>query len=151
MIEACRTPEQRGWLELRRALWPRDGVAAHREEMAQYCAAAERFAQFIAYAEGGEPQGFVEAALRSDYVNGTSSSPVAFVEGIYVAPAWRRRGIARLLIAAVEKWAVRKGCSELASDALLDNAASHAMHRALGFEEAQRVVFFRKALPGSGR
>jgi aminoglycoside 6'-N-acetyltransferase I len=146
-IEACRSPDHRGWLQLRQALWPHDDVDAHRAEMARFCAAPERFAQFIAYAQGGEPQGFVEAALRTDYVNGTDSSPVAFVEGIYVAAAWRGRGIARLLMAEVEAWARRKGCSELASDALLDNAASHAMHRALGFEETQRVVFFRKTLP----
>jgi aminoglycoside 6'-N-acetyltransferase I len=35
---------------------------------------------------------------------------------------------------------------ELASDALLDNNGSHAMHEALGFTETERVVYFRKAL-----
>jgi len=29
---------------------------------------------------------------------------------------------------------------------LPDNAASHAMHRALGFEETGRVVYFRQSL-----
>lgn len=38
------------------------------------------------------------------------------------------------------------GCGELASDAPLENAASHAMHHALGFVETERVVFFKKAL-----
>ncbi len=61
-------------------------------------------------------------------------------------PDYRGRGVARALIAAVTEWAKAKGLRELASDALLDNAASHAMHQALGFTETERVIYFRKAL-----
>jgi len=71
---------------------------------------------------------------------------VACLEGIYVKPAYRRRGIARALCERVAAWARKLGASELASDALLDNTDSHAMHRALGFTETQRVVFFRRTL-----
>jgi aminoglycoside 6'-N-acetyltransferase I len=35
---------------------------------------------------------------------------------------------------------------ELASDADIANAVSHATHRALGFQETERVVYFRKVL-----
>jgi aminoglycoside 6'-N-acetyltransferase I len=73
----------------------------------------------------------------------------SFLEGLYVAPEYRRKGIGRCLVAAVTSWAGTKGCKELASDVLLENEASHAMHGALGFEETERVVFFRKRL-GSG-
>ena len=52
----------------------------------------------------------------------------------------------RALIAAVEAWTREQGCTELASDALIDNAASHAAHAACGFEETERVVYFRKPL-----
>lgn len=100
----------------------------------------------MAYSSSRDPIGFVEAALRTDYVNGTESSPVAFVEGIYVVLEARRKGVAAALISAVESWARSLGCTELASDALLDNQSSHAFHRALGFEETERVVYFRKAL-----
>lgn len=82
----------------------------------------------------------------ADYVNGAESSPVAFLEGIYVAPDARRRGVARNLVVEAERWATSKGCKELASDARLENTASHAMHAALGFVETERVVFFKKAL-----
>jgi aminoglycoside 6'-N-acetyltransferase I len=34
----------------------------------------------------------------------------------------------------------------MASDAFLDNSASHQMHGALGFSETERVVYFRKSL-----
>ena len=54
--------------------------------------------------------------------------------------------VARALIAGVTKWAKDQGVTELASDALLDNEASHAMHKALGFCETERVVYFRKGL-----
>jgi aminoglycoside 6'-N-acetyltransferase I len=69
-----------------------------------------------------------------------------FLEGIYVVPAARRRGIARALVVCVENWATVAGCTEFASDAHLDNLQSHRMHRALGFQETSRVVCFKKAL-----
>jgi aminoglycoside 6'-N-acetyltransferase I len=84
--------------------------------------------------------------LRFDYVNGCSTSPVGFLEGLYVREAARRRGVARGLVAAVELWASERGCTELASDALLVNAQSQKAHRAIGFAETERVVFFRKPL-----
>jgi aminoglycoside 6'-N-acetyltransferase I len=73
--------------------------------------------------------------------------PVAFLEGIYVVPEFRLRGVARTLVDAVMIWAKAAGCHELASDSLLPNTDAHAAHRALGFEETERVVYFRKALP----
>jgi aminoglycoside 6'-N-acetyltransferase I len=69
-----------------------------------------------------------------------ATSPVGFLEGLYVAPTWRRHGVARSLVEVAQAWCVECGCSEFASDALLDNAISHAVHRALGFAEAERVV-----------
>ena len=144
-IERCRGVEEPGWLELRRALWPHASADEHRAEMARFLDERQRHAQFVARA-GAEAVGLAEASLRSDYVNGTSSSPVAFLEGLYVLPAARRRGVARRLVAEVAAWSRAAGCTELASDALLANEAGHALHRALGFEETERVVFFRRAL-----
>lgn len=100
----------------------------------------------LAYAAGGAAIGLVEASQRVDYVNGTSTSPVAFLEGLFVDPAYRRRGVARALVDEVERWAATRGCVELASDSPLENAAAHATHRALGFEETERVVYFRKSV-----
>ena len=58
----------------------------------------------------------------------------------------RRSGAGRALMDAAEEWAREHGYAEIASDALLDNEVSHAAHRALGFEEVERSVHFRKAL-----
>ena len=147
MLQPCTSVAQNGWLALRSALWPDSSEEAHLAEMAAFLAEPQRYCQFIAYAGDGAPVGIVEAALRHDYVNGTSSSPVAFLEGIYVAAPFRRRGVGRALVPVVEQWAQPLGCTEIASDALLDNEHSHAMHRALGFVETEKVVYFCKALP----
>ena len=134
------------WLRLRVALWP-DEADQLRDEAAGFLDRVEQgdAALFLAR-EGKEAVGFAEAAVRHDYVNGCETTPVAFLEGIYVSNAWRKRGIARLLVRAVEDWAAKSGLAELGSDALLDNESSHLMHKALGFTETERVVYFRKRL-----
>jgi aminoglycoside 6'-N-acetyltransferase I len=117
--------------------------------MSSFCAKPDRFAQFIAYNDARHSVGLVEVALRSDYVNGTTTTPVGFLEGLYVVPRARLQGIARALVTCAERWATSAGCREFASDARLENASSHAMHRALGFSESERVVYFRKTLHAS--
>jgi aminoglycoside 6'-N-acetyltransferase I len=104
----------------------------------------------LALDEDGTAVGFVEATKRDDFVNGTETSPVAFLEGLYVQPSHRRGGVSRMLVSAVATWAGVLGLSELASDSPLENVNSHAVHRALGFVETERVVYFRKKLPDAG-
>jgi aminoglycoside 6'-N-acetyltransferase I len=151
VIERCASVDQAGWLALREALWPDTPRPDHLAEMASFLQDASRFAQFVAYDAAGEAVGFVEVSLRRDHVVGTRSSPVAYLEGIFVVPRHRRRGAAKDLLGAVARWAREQGCTELASDALLDNELSHAVHRALGFEETERAVFFRKDLARGNR
>jgi aminoglycoside 6'-N-acetyltransferase I len=67
-------------------------------------------------------------------------------EGLYVEPGARRRGVARALVESVVSWALEQGVTELASDSLIGNVDAHAAHRALGFEETERVVYFRRPL-----
>ena len=96
--------------------------------------------------DAGLPVGFAQCQLRHDYVEGTDSSPVGYLEGIYVDAAYRRQGRAKALAAACEDWARKMGCSEFASDCELGNEESIAMHRALGLEEKNRIVCFAKKL-----
>ncbi|HET7812015.1 MAG TPA: aminoglycoside 6'-N-acetyltransferase [Steroidobacteraceae bacterium] len=146
LIERCTSLDQPGWLDMRLALWSDATADEHRGHMAILLAQPERYLQLMVYDAQRQPLGFIEGSIRSDYVNGTESSPVGFVEGVYVAPAWRRHGIARLLFAAIADWARARGCRELASDALLANETSQRAHRALGFRETERVVYFTRAL-----
>ena len=100
---------------------------------------------FIKYVDR-KPVGFAQCQLRHDYVEGTSTSPVGYLEGIFVAEGYRHKGYARELLAACEKWAVNKKCSEFASDCKIDNETSLAFHIAAGFEVANRIVCFNKIL-----
>jgi aminoglycoside 6'-N-acetyltransferase I len=132
------------WSLLRYRLWPDASPAEHRVELQDV---SDNEVGFIAHDPAGMAIGFAEASLRHDYVNGCDTSPVAFLEGVYVEEAFRKQGVAAALIAEVTRWATSKGVSELASDADISNVDSHRMHAALGFEETQRVVYFRKSLP----
>ena len=89
---------------------------------------------------------FAQCQLRYDYVEGTESSPVGYLEGIFVAEEYRKRGYAADLLAECEKWAGEKGCTEFASDCELDNEDSLKFHMALGFEEANRIICFKKGI-----
>ncbi|RYD44440.1 MAG: GNAT family N-acetyltransferase [Verrucomicrobiaceae bacterium] len=146
LINPCGPVSFPEWAELRAALWPDTTVEEHRQDLTRLMEQPERYAQFIAHDLSGNPAGFVELCLRHDHVNGTVSSPVAFVEGLYTTPGMRRKGVAALLMKRAEAWAREKGCVELASDALVENTISHETHRALGFQETERVVYFRKVL-----
>jgi len=90
------------------------------------------------------PIGFAQCGLRHDYVEGAESSPVGYLEGIFIREGYRKKGFARELLAECEKWAKETGCSEFASDCELDNDASLRFHRNVGFAEANRVICFIK-------
>ena len=90
------------------------------------------------------PVGFAQCQLRWDYVEGTSHSPVGYLEGVYVEPDCRRRGIAKQLLNTCEAWAGARGCLEFASDCGLENRESLGFHLGAGFAEANRIICFVK-------
>ena len=98
---------------------------------------------FIKYSEK-VPVGFAQCSLRNDYVEGTNSSPVGYLEGVFIKEGYRNKGYASELFLACEKWAKDMGCSEFASDCELDNEKSLKFHLAMGFYEANRIICFRK-------
>ena len=131
------------WQAMRLRLWADSETDPH-----DIAALLERddFLALMVRNDSHEPAGFAEASIRNDFVNGCETSPVLFLEGIYVEPPSRRHGFARALVDAVAQWGRERDVSEFASDALVDDTESHAMHEALGFEETERVVYFRKLL-----
>lgn len=96
--------------------------------------------------EDDQPIGFAQCQLRHDYVEGTDSSPVGYLEGIYVAQKYRKKGFAKQLLDRCEAWAKEKGCVEFASDCELNNDISLAFHLKMGFAEANRIICFTKEL-----
>lgn len=94
----------------------------------------------------GRAVGFAECGLRRDYVEGTDSSPVGYLEGIFVDEPFRNKGFAKELLEECENWARSKGCIEFASDCELTNKNSLSFHLKTGFEEANRIICFVKKL-----
>ncbi|MGE0212548.1 MAG: N-acetyltransferase family protein [Parvibaculaceae bacterium] len=131
------------WLRMQKALFG-DHTEIAEEMQAYFARNASGEAALIAEC-GGKSCGYVVVGTRS-YAEGCASSPVAYVEALYVDPEWRRKGAGRALLAAAETWARARGFSEIASDATLDNAGSVAMHVACGFDEMERIVCLRKGL-----
>ena len=144
---AANNDDAAAWAHLRQALWPDAVPGEHADAIARYFAGTLREPIMVLLAEDdpGRPIAFVELSLRA-YAEGCQSDNVAYVEGWYVKPGSRGRGVGRTLIEAAEDWARRQGCTELASDAQLDNAASAAAHEALGFSEVGQIRCFRKVL-----
>ncbi len=135
------------WVALRAELWDDTSLDEHHVEAeAMLAKSPDEGIVFLDVVDGVGIRAFAEATLRHDHVNGCETSPVAFLEGIYVSPDVQGTGIGRLLLRSVQSWARERGCSELASDADINNLASHAFHKAVGFEETDRVIYFRKAL-----
>ncbi len=133
------------WVRLRDALWPGSLLDHDVETRKHFETRADRPIVFVADA-GGRLAGFLELDFRK-YAPGCASSPVPFIEGWYVEPALRGRGVGRALMDAAETYARASGHHEIASDAELSNAGGIAAHGAVGFDEVERTVSFRKSLP----
>lgn len=143
-IKSCASSDATGWLTLRQELWPESDRAQHLLEMNEICANRRRNAAFLARIAAGVSVGFAEVSVRLEGVNGAGQPPVGFLEGLYVTASARRQGVARALVSAAESWVAAKGCRVLASDVDLGNDLGLLAHRALGFDETERAVFFRK-------
>ena len=130
--------------ELACQLWPDHTVEEMCSEFADMIAKPDA-AFFLAYADA-TAAGFAQCQLRYDYVEGTDSSPVGYLEGIYVVDGYRQQGFARELLTACETWAKSKGCTEFASDCELENVQNLQFHLNVGFEEANRIICFTKKL-----
>jgi histidine triad (HIT) family protein len=132
------------WLRMSAELFPNEPAG---EIAAGMHAFRSRFDAAVFVAERPESglAGFVEAGTRA-YADGCETSPVGYLEAWYVDPDARGAGVGRALVAAAEAWANARGFREMASDALLENEASHRAHRAIGYAEVERHVLFRREL-----
>lgn len=136
------------WLRMRAGLWP-ESREKHEPEIDEFFSSAMHASNVLVAERGdGRLGGFLEVGTRS-YADGCSSSPVAYLEGWWVDPDLRRTGVGRRLVSAAEAWARSRGLIEIASDALIENAQGQAAHAALGYQEMERHVCYRKDLTGS--
>jgi aminoglycoside 6'-N-acetyltransferase I len=132
------------WAEMRARLWPECSAAEHTTDIAEILGSDDYWG-FLAETGDGAPAGFAEVAIRK-YANGCETKPVAFLEGLWVAPELRRQRVGAQLVQHVENFVRRHGFREIGSDAIAGNDIAIASHRGWGFSETERVVYFRKAL-----
>lgn len=131
------------------ALWPEGTLDEHRDDAEAIVAgrAPSTLPLVIFVAEiDGAIVGCVEVGLRSHADGCDGRRPVGFVEGWFVEPTHRNRGVGSALLVAAEDWARDRGCTEMASDTWLDNEPSQRAHEALGYEVVDRCVHYKKTL-----
>jgi aminoglycoside 6'-N-acetyltransferase I len=143
-VRNVRKSDRAEHVRMRAALWPEAAVDELEAELDQLLSNPD-VVVFVAERDNGSLCGLVEAGVRP-FANGVDEQPCAFVEGWWVDPDVRRSGVGRALISAIERWARGRGFHQLGSDTEIDNVISQAAHRALGFEELERTVWFRKQL-----
>lgn len=146
-VRAVTSADSAAWLRMRCALWPEGSAVEHAQEIAEFFAGKARMplAVLIACDGSGAAVGFAELSIRS-VAESCLTDRVAYLEGWYVEPDARRRGMGRALVAAAETWGRARGCTEFGSDTQIGNADSAAAHAALGFTEVEQLRCFRKDL-----
>lgn len=143
IIKQATSADVTHWLEMRSQLWPPDADDDFTVEVEYILATPEQTA-FVALIDSIYA-GFAEVSIRA-YADGCKTNNVGYLEGIFVKPEFRRQGISRLLVAECIKWFEKQGCTEMASDAEIDNEISIKMHEALGFQSLKPIIQFTRVL-----
>ncbi|MBI3788945.1 MAG: GNAT family N-acetyltransferase [Ignavibacteriales bacterium] len=150
-IRPVELKDSAAWEQMREALWP-SASGEHASEIAKFFSGNHDITEevLVACNESGELVGFVELSIRS-HAEGCSSHRIAYLEGWFITPSARRKGIGKILVEAAEQWGRTQGCCELASDTEIENHTSIAAHQSLGFSEVTRSNCFRKTLQANCR
>ena len=133
------------WARMRQQLWPWSLEEHEREAIGFFRQRDHATEALIAVAADQRAVGFAELSIRS-HAEGCLSRGVAYLEGWYVEPDARGQGVGTALVKAAEAWGRARGCTEMASDARINNERGIVAHRSAGFEEVERIVCFRRIL-----
>ena len=103
------------WLRLRTAHWP-NGAADHGPEIAAFFAGMASEPQAVFLAEcNGRAIAVMELSIRKDLPM-LPNVDVGYVEGFYIEPEFRGRGITRRLLRFAQDWSRKQHCAAFASD-----------------------------------
>ncbi|MDJ1503282.1 aminoglycoside 6'-N-acetyltransferase [Xanthocytophaga agilis] len=127
-------------------LWPDNEYEELKHDFLELLQTPENHVIYL-FSHQGENVAFLHLSIRTDYVEGSDSTPTGYVEGIYVKPAFRRMRISQALFQHGEKWLKDKGCHQVGSDIYIDNQASYDFHTNMGFKESARLIAFIKDIP----
>ncbi|MEN6594488.1 MAG: aminoglycoside 6'-N-acetyltransferase [Clostridiaceae bacterium] len=147
MLRKAAVSDSSALAQLAILLWPNHAFEDLKQEIEALLSNPN--AAFFLYFDRDIPAGFAQCQLRHDYVEGTNSSPVGYLEGVFVIESHRKQGIATRLLENCEQWARENGCVEFASDCEITNMNSYAFHVKFGFQEANRIICFCKKLTPS--
>ncbi|MBU5592783.1 GNAT family N-acetyltransferase [Clostridium sp. MSJ-4] len=123
-------------------LWPDNTIEELKEEFMEILKSNNQ--GVLLYKLEGKFIGFNQVSIRYDYVEGSNTRPVGFIEGIFVKEGYRLKGVAKSLVRNGEKWAKAKGCTEMGSDVELHNVDSYNFHKSIGYTEMNRIICFLK-------
>ena len=146
IIRTVTTQDYAEWLRLRLALWPEPTHKIHEleAEMAEIINDPEQ-PVFVAERLEGGLCGLLEVSIRQE-AEGCSTNRIGYLEGWYVDPDMREKGVGRKLVETAEEWARSQGCTEMASDTTSEYPLSPKAHTQLGYQEVQRTIHFKKDL-----
>ena len=82
MIKQAEVGDSRFVAELAMLLWPDNEINDLEKEMTEYIV-SDKGVVFISFIKNVQI-GFAQCSLRYDYVEGTESSPVGYLEGVFV-------------------------------------------------------------------
>ena len=142
MIIKTTINELKPLVELMLKLWPNH----QQEELEADTSLLITTNQFFLLKENNKYIGFAQCSIRNDYVEGCDTTPVGYLEAIYIEKEYRNKGYAKELVNAAMSWAKEKGCSQFASDCEATNIDSIAFHKAIGFEVTNTIVCFKKPI-----
>lgn len=133
------------WLKLRYELWPYHTLEELSKEMDQIYKRFKSDYMFYVIEDNGDIVGLIELSIHETAL-GCRTNNVGFIEGWYVKPEYRQKGIGKLLVRKAESWAISKGCREMASDTNERYPISPIAHKALGYEEVDTPLNYKKSL-----
>ena len=98
--------------------------------------------KIFVFVEDQKLVGFMNLSIRNDYVEGSTSNGVGYLEGIYVSEHYRRNQIAYRLVQHAITYFKMLGLSEFGSDTNVENEMSQIFHKAIGFHEVSTIKHY---------
>lgn len=74
------------------------------------------------------------------YVNPVIDGQEAWIGGVGVLPAYRRRGLGRELMRAGEEFALRKGASEISLEVIEGNSGAQRLYESIGYLQTRKYL-----------
>lgn len=135
--------DRQALLALRCALWPQRELLRHEDEVRRRAQSGARHETLLIEDADGHAFGFVE--LTRELTEPGQPGRVV-LQGLYVSPQLRRRGAARRLLAAAERWAHGRGAAHLVCELHAEDARSREALAWLGFGEPEHRMRMSRAV-----